>query len=1011
MNNKYLSCILALAMWLPTNLLSQAIDQERGAPFITHYPVKEYNGLQQNWAIVQDSKGLMYFGNQGSGVLQFDGVSWRQIPVPNGLVRSLAIDENDRILVGGQNELGYLAPDSTGLLEYISLLGLLDESQRELQQVMNIHPTGTGIFFQARNRLLLVRGDKVQNWEPETVFNRSFLIDGRLYVLQLNIGLMILEDGELKLAPGGDQLADEKIFSMLALDEDRLMVGTLDGLFLYDGKNVSSFHSSADELLVNILHGVMLPDSTIAYATLESGIVIIERTGEVRRIIDRSSGLNNDSVLYLFTDKTAAMWATLNSGIARIDYPGSFSFYADEEAPMVNAYSAARHRGNLYAGTVQGLFRLKRQTLVKGGKQTRLHYTAFEQVAQVKSECFSLLSNGSHLLVGTAQGIFAFDGQNMHLIIDYEQTPFALHRSRRDSLRIFVGHDDGLASFRESAAHSGVWRGEGKIPDVKGYATTLLEDKDGKLWVGSYYSGIRRVDFSPGSTDSSAVQSFDEKAGLPAGENLGWINVFPVGGQPLFATMVGLYRFDNKTGRFRPEASFGKQLNDGNTKIWACSEDMRGNVYFNVAGKRGDILAMAKRRPDGTHQYTEVPFRALTQQSSGLIYPDADGSVWLGTDEAFLNYDPALEQDSTTGFSTLIRRVLTREDSVVFGGEYQNTREKPANKPAPKFAYRDNSLRFEFAATSYGNAASNKYQVFLHGTDDNWSRWTDETHKDYTHLPPGEFIFQVRGQNVYGEISDEANYAFTILPPWYQTWTAYLVWLVLFSSGIIALVKIQVIRAQRIERAKSEQREQIRREMAADFHDGAGDKLAQISLFSKFVQSKMKDGSEETQNALKWTVEAADALKLETRDFIWALGTEHDSLWDVADRIVSHGKDLFRRAQPPVAVQAHGLNAGLKAITLSIDWKRNLIFIFKEGLNNAFKYSTGKQVEIHFQVEGNTIHIRLADNGPGFSPDSEFVTKGIKNMHRRAKKMGADLAIDSQPGGGTTIYFKGRVTR
>lgn len=78
---------------------------ESGLPFLKNYTSREYQANGQNWAIVQDKNGFMYFGNTDGYVLQYDGVSWRKIPVSNGsIVRSLAIDSTGVIYVGAQNE-------------------------------------------------------------------------------------------------------------------------------------------------------------------------------------------------------------------------------------------------------------------------------------------------------------------------------------------------------------------------------------------------------------------------------------------------------------------------------------------------------------------------------------------------------------------------------------------------------------------------------------------------------------------------------------------------------------------------------------------------------------------------------------------------------------------------------------------------------------------------------------------------------------------------------------------
>ena len=69
--------------------------KEQGNPFIQNYNDKNYNTLEnQTWAIIQDQRGIMYFGNN-NGVLEFGGNNWRLIEIPNkSVVRSLTMDDS-----------------------------------------------------------------------------------------------------------------------------------------------------------------------------------------------------------------------------------------------------------------------------------------------------------------------------------------------------------------------------------------------------------------------------------------------------------------------------------------------------------------------------------------------------------------------------------------------------------------------------------------------------------------------------------------------------------------------------------------------------------------------------------------------------------------------------------------------------------------------------------------------------------------------------------------------------
>ncbi|MFB3041509.1 MAG: ATP-binding protein, partial [Candidatus Poribacteria bacterium] len=163
-------------------------------------------------------------------------------------------------------------------------------------------------------------------------------------------------------------------------------------------------------------------------------------------------------------------------------------------------------------------------------------------------------------------------------------------------------------------------------------------------------------------------------------------------------------------------------------------------------------------------------------------YPEDDGTVWFGGSEGIARFVPDIPKDYTQDYSTLIRKVRgIAADSVFYHGA------SFSEPPYPEIEHKNNSLRFEFAAASYDDVSANLYQFKLEGFDQNWSNWTNETKKDYTGLPAGDYTFRVRARNVYDHQSSEGKFSFTILPPWYQTWWAYLFY-ALAASGLLALI-------------------------------------------------------------------------------------------------------------------------------------------------------------------------------------------------------------------------------
>ena len=101
---------LLVGLLLGNTVGSHLSCKNPGFKYFKNYSYKEFDHQPQNWGFIQAKNGLIYVANNG-GVLEFDGVSWRVIYVPNLTVRSIAISENGTIYIGGINEIGYLTPD------------------------------------------------------------------------------------------------------------------------------------------------------------------------------------------------------------------------------------------------------------------------------------------------------------------------------------------------------------------------------------------------------------------------------------------------------------------------------------------------------------------------------------------------------------------------------------------------------------------------------------------------------------------------------------------------------------------------------------------------------------------------------------------------------------------------------------------------------------------------------------------------------------------------------------
>ncbi|OQX81420.1 MAG: hypothetical protein B6D64_02005 [Bacteroidetes bacterium 4484_276] len=122
--------------------------QGPGTPLITSYSPKQYGFDNQNWSIVKDNRGVLYFGNT-KGILEFDGTSWRKIIVENDYgVRALAIDSSGTIYVGATGAFGYLAPDSLGKMQYNSISAKYDTATiKVFPDIWRVRILNTNFFW------------------------------------------------------------------------------------------------------------------------------------------------------------------------------------------------------------------------------------------------------------------------------------------------------------------------------------------------------------------------------------------------------------------------------------------------------------------------------------------------------------------------------------------------------------------------------------------------------------------------------------------------------------------------------------------------------------------------------------------------------------------------------------------------------------------------------------------------------------------------------------------------
>ncbi len=793
------SC-LSVSVILPQN------STENGYPLITNYSPKEYGAFQGNWGISQDKRGIMYFGND-IGLLEFDGVNWRFYQVPNKTtLRSIASGSDGKLYVGAVGDLGYFSPDSSGRLTFHSLMKFLPADKRDFSDVWQTFVLNNRVYFDAMKYLLIwdIQKEQFKIIKGNNDFHLIFKVNGKVYVREWGKGLEILKDDSLILLKGGEKFANERIYVMLPFPGEQgtiLIVTRTMGLFKYNGKSFIPFKTEADELIKeNLIYypGTILSDGNILLGTISSGAVVIDTTGKEVRRYTKKSGIISNGILFTFQDRSGAIWLGTENGISRVDYSSPVSYYDSRNNLSSPPLDIIRYKGIIYVAANNGVYYLDP------------HTSSLQLLENSGNQSFAFLKIDNELLVGTFDGLFKIDKNKLTVIrktVGNEYNIQSLRLSKLNSKRVFVGAQ-GLWSLLKSGNR---WIDEGRILNIADVASSIIEENDGTLWVGTNASGVFNITFRKDKDGNIIVtkphiEHFDKNNGLQSGFN--YVNKF--NGTIYFTTADSTYKFDESRKIFYSDtsdniiSSFYKIADNNSVSFF--QQDSLGHLWLGTRSS----LAMGTLQPDGSYQWLISPFNRFASEQVAKVYTEKNGVTWFLSGSGVIRYDFSKNNLNNTDYPAIVRRVDIGKDSTIYFGEMLTA------SSAPEIFYKYNSIKFNFSATSYEGKNTNTFKTFLDGFDDDWSAWSKENTKEYTNLPPGKYTFKVAAENILGVQSSTGTYSFKILPPWYRTWWAYIGYVIIFGGLVFSTDRFQRRRLMLKERQRSRLRESELRAEAAE---------------------------------------------------------------------------------------------------------------------------------------------------------------------------------------------------
>ena len=787
------SSLLAFLLFSGTALPGQTSNHGPNSiaklPVMYHFNTENYNGGIQNWDLCQDRRGILYVANN-LGLLEFDGAHWNTHFIANATrMLSVYIDEENKIYVGGQNQLGFFKANESGVLTYHSLASLIKDGN--LDNVWKILGFEGKVFFNTDKYIYIYDDGKVTSVHFNEVGAYVFQVARRLIAYAPEEGLLEWDGKSFKPLKNGYKMKGKSVIEVLPHTNGLLVLLSDGEIYRYSDSDFSPWNTSVGDFFTKSLinSAVVLSNNQIAIGTQNNGLVIMDQKGELILHLSRRKGLASSTVQGIYEDQFHNLWVGLANGISYIEWGSPFSLIDERLGVPGTGYTALSYDNNLYLGTNNGLFY---QPLNPGSVKETTPYTLVENS---EGQVYSIEKQGKDLLMGHHSGGFLVDGGKASQVVNQK----GVWRFRQVNEHQFIA-----GTYQGFVLYDKKMKSSLRIPEFD-ESSRLFEFKNGSiLWMSHGFKGVYKVVFDPTYNQIKSSRRYGMKEGFPSDI---LINIFKLGNRLIFPAEYGIYEYNESQNLFVPNEELEKLLGKYD-HISYLTSDHQGNIYF----LKSSGLGVLTRNTFNGYELLTTPFKSINKSISdnleNITILDNE-NILIGAKEGFIHYNPQLVKSLDVAFQPIIRAIHIHQDkdSLLYGGGSSQT-------PSGVFKIngRLNSIRFEYAAPFFDGFKDIRYQFKLENFNNEWSEWSHTTSKEYTNLPYGKYTFRVKAKNIYEQESKEQTITIHIIPPWYLSRLAYTGYILLvFTLFGIAMFILDYKHRYDKKRMEIEQRREILR--------------------------------------------------------------------------------------------------------------------------------------------------------------------------------------------------------
>lgn len=931
-------------------------------PVVRNFTRKEYRSGTQNWAIAQDKDNIMYFANN-EGLLVFDGKNWKTVPIRNGTnVRSLVYDGDKRLYASTFNEFGYFARGVDGTMQYYSLSAPLGVKHEGSNELYSIHFNSNRVYFQGEKTIYKYDGKEAVSIPFNHRIETSDIVNNILFVAGQNSGLFMLNGSMFVRIPGSDILAGKKIVQLLPYNTNKVLIVTaFDGVYLYDGLSVVPFVTGVESFLrSNQVFCAATNGKKLVFGTVQRGIAIQNLYDNEVMFVNTFSGLQNNTILSMSFDNMQNLWLGLDKGIDYVLLNTPISNIFGTHNQYGSGYTSYIQNSRIYFGTNQGLY-VSMYPIPNSPDPINLSL-----IRGMEGQVWCLKEIHNTLFCGDDQGAFIVNAGGVEQIVGLQGVWNFIPLRHHDDLILGCSYQ-GLFLLKKI---QNKWKFLHHLKgDFHESSPMFIEDTDGSIWLSHWQNGLFRLYLNNALDSIEKVVLYNQEKGLPANTNN---TIFKVNNELIFSSESGFFTYNRTTDRMEQNVRWNS-LFSAAPSYMRLHESPTGDVWC-VSGR---FIGLARKKSDASYAMDSLSFRTLQSKLLiGFEYFNFIDShrVIVNTEDGFSRIDTRPQTATNNTFRILINSVT----AINSRSENQSARINITRfDTLLVFPSKFNAIRFTFNAPEYRNDGLVEYSCKLEDYDQNWSDFGSETFKEYSQLPKGEYVFRVRARDMLEFNETETTILFRILPAWYESNTAYVIYTILLLVLLASLVRFVNYRSKRGAMKMKELKERELKE--------------QKMIFDEETQAKKKEIKELKNQQLQYELRhKSQELASSTMNLI----RKNEILLEIVETLNKTSEDI-RRNSDPTSIIAR-LSKVERNIRQNIEhdnnWKR-----FEENFDlvyeNYLKRLGDSYPELNITDKKICAYIKMNLSSKDMAPLLNMSVRSIEtNRYRIRKKL--DLSRD-----------------